>query len=243
MRPECNRCRRKGIACPGYRDEQDLLFRTETISSYPSSRKSRKPNGTTRDIPSRTSANDSKREGNATNSTTLHTTRWRTPFEIPGTRRDQELFHKYIEMNCRQLSEYPATEFWTVAVVQWSVHEPVIRQCMVAYMCSHQVFTSTPKDMALKCATSLKEYYRATRALRQYIGGGNGASDTDSPSSSSLMKEVVLASIIVLYCVARSIGNYKDEKIHRNAGLHILRSWMKEKRNTDLNDPQVRQTT
>ncbi|KAL4785149.1 hypothetical protein BJX76DRAFT_367107 [Aspergillus varians] len=33
VRPGCGQCRRKGISCPGYRDELDQRFRTESISS------------------------------------------------------------------------------------------------------------------------------------------------------------------------------------------------------------------
>jgi hypothetical protein len=33
--PECSQCLRKGWPCPGYRKDSDVLFRTETLISFP----------------------------------------------------------------------------------------------------------------------------------------------------------------------------------------------------------------
>lgn len=39
MRPECDKCRRKGQLCPGYRDGLSLRFRTKTLCSFQSGAK------------------------------------------------------------------------------------------------------------------------------------------------------------------------------------------------------------
>ncbi|KAH8699307.1 hypothetical protein BGW36DRAFT_159072 [Talaromyces proteolyticus] len=36
IRPECNQCQRKGLPCPGYRDELDMRFHVESVSSFQS---------------------------------------------------------------------------------------------------------------------------------------------------------------------------------------------------------------
>lgn len=38
-RPECGQCLRKGQACPGYREENDIVFRNETVASFNSNPK------------------------------------------------------------------------------------------------------------------------------------------------------------------------------------------------------------
>ncbi|KAF3399711.1 hypothetical protein DPV78_006672 [Talaromyces pinophilus] len=34
LRPECTQCQRKSQSCPGYRDELELIFRIESVSSF-----------------------------------------------------------------------------------------------------------------------------------------------------------------------------------------------------------------
>lgn len=34
LRPECTQCQRKSQSCPGYRDELELKFRVESVSTF-----------------------------------------------------------------------------------------------------------------------------------------------------------------------------------------------------------------
>lgn len=34
LRPECTQCQRKSQSCPGYRDELELIFRVESVSTF-----------------------------------------------------------------------------------------------------------------------------------------------------------------------------------------------------------------
>lgn len=36
IRPECHQCRRKGLPCPGYRNEQNIRIRIESVTTLPS---------------------------------------------------------------------------------------------------------------------------------------------------------------------------------------------------------------
>lgn len=120
-------------------------------------------------------------------------------------------------------------------MLQWSAHEPVIRQCMIAYSCITRYYNpsrecssdttgggSIDDDYSLQMMP-LIDYNNALRLLRQYIV------TTPVPT---LSREVILICIAILYGAARSIGKLEDAKTHLRAASEILNSWMKSKQKT-----------
>jgi hypothetical protein len=229
MRPECIACLRRGHAYPGYRDELDILFRTENVFSYKSNigRDRRRKSNThyedshvfVRHVP-KTPAPGMMVEKGGIPTATLTAC---IPVKIHGSLRDRRLIHYYCAIACTSLSKYPDMSFWTGPLLQWSVQEPVVQRCLVAYSSCYQLFR-LPRDntrIAIEPIqkVTLQEYHNALGQLRHYI----------TPTSRPQVKEeVVLMCIAVLYSVVRGIGRLEDAKTHLRAGSDILRHWTDE---------------
>lgn len=100
------------------------------------------------------------------------------PVKINGSLRDRQLIHYYCATACISLSKYPDRSFWTGPMLQWSVQEPVVQRCLVAYSSCYQLFGLPRNNTRIVIEpiqkVTVQEYHEALGQLRHYITTENG---------------------------------------------------------------------
>ncbi|KAG9252438.1 uncharacterized protein F5Z01DRAFT_228099 [Emericellopsis atlantica] len=137
------------------------------------------------------------------------------PFQVPGSKRDRELFHYFCTQAASDLSGFVSSQFWTKTVLQTSHHEPLVRQVLLALSSLHLDYISSDTlDSQIASTFTMEQYGKAIRNLQKRI--------RNSPSP-DVVRIVSICSIL-LYSFESMLGNSQSALSQLEGGLSLLKS-------------------
>jgi len=149
-RPACERCKKSGWECPGYKQERPTRLGTAD-----------------------TGHGDGGRPTNTQQTSLVEAddiTQYALPFRVPGGREERRALHYYSTLAVDALTGLHSTDFWSKTILQRCQHEAPIRHATAALGQLHVEYISTPKtaDFAPSCRV-VEVYGKAIRSLRNYL--------------------------------------------------------------------------
>ncbi|KAH8704082.1 hypothetical protein BGW36DRAFT_96322 [Talaromyces proteolyticus] len=220
IRPACSQCLRIARACPGYRNQLDLVFRMETVASFQSnvSRDRRKTH--TREINNTTVAGQEYNPPRAITGPARSCSEFRL-FSNSVLEVDHFLFFRTVTAS--SLAGPFDFGFWAKSTLQASHVYPALWHATIALGAVHRVFMT---DIALPYRRDSEKHRNVRFALRQLNKSIKSVTDMLSTRVLTKQDKIVVLTVCVLFTCLSTLQGYQEQAfLHISNGINLLHQW------------------